>query len=355
MTRKEQLQQEYERKYVNGGFSAPSAPTSAAGRRDPVKGRWMRKVTGALTLLGLVAVCWVVQPWTFLRCKGNGSIGLLGEGEPVSPDAPAVPVEVADAVIEKLVDAHKDYFVPSDAEIAQLYENVHRSTHVQNNAHYREVIDATTFIYSNNYAVVNAFSSWRPLDSARPKELSRVIVCYGGAIVFCRLSSLAVAAGLAGDTTAVKRFLDALEPQDTDAVNFDSVKRLVKKSALAKALASEQIRKKAKSVAAGMVIGILAHEAGHQALGHNDKERRDDNMEISRNQEREADSFASSVISSSPFGEYIFAGTLLWYYALASQESNAKERTHPLSKERFENLVRANPEKAAAMGIVLKN
>jgi hypothetical protein len=30
------------------------------------------------------------------------------------------------------------------------------------------------------------------------------------------------------------------------------------------------------------------------------------------------------------------------------------ERKHPLWKERFENIVRANSEKAAAMGIVLK-
>ena len=79
------------------------------------------------------------------------------------------------------------------------------------------------------------------------------------------------------------------------------------------------------------------------------------NIEIDRNEEREADSFASSVISASPFGEYIFAGTLFWHYAMAMQSDTDSDlaSNHPLSRERFENFVRSNSEKAAAMGITL--
>lgn len=351
MNRKEQLEREFAQKRMAGGFDGPGAP-DLGGRREPVRGRWKGKVTGLLILLALGAACWLLKPWTLLDDRGQ--IAVSGPVGPTPAERTMEPVTVPAETVAKLVDAHLDFFLPSKAEIDQLYENVHRSTHVQNNSHYREVIDSAKFIYSNTCAVVNAFAAWRALDSTRPKELTRVIVFYGGAAVFCRLSSLAVAARQAGDKTAVKRFLTALKPRDTDLTNFDTVKRVIADASLAGALDSEQVRKKAKSVAAGMVIGILAHEAGHQALGHNDKERRDDNLEVSRNQEREADSFASSVIASSPFGEYIFAGTLLWYYALASQEANSQERTHPLSKERFENLVRANPDKAAEMGIAIK-
>ncbi len=62
------------------------------------------------------------------------------------------------------------------------------------------------------------------------------------------------------------------------------------------------------------------------------------------------------MISASPFGEYVFAGTLLWHYALAVQADGESDlaSTHPLSKERFKNFVRQNAEKAAAMGIKLE-
>ena len=51
----------------------------------------------------------------------------------------------------------------------------------------------------------------------------------------------------------------------------------------------------------------------------------------------------------------MFAGTLFWSYALAKQSDDISGagNSHPLWKERFENFVRANSEKAAAMGIVL--
>ena len=134
----------------------------------------------------------------------------------------------------------------------------------------------------------------------------------------------------------------------------EAVVRIANAAGLGAALATDATRTKAKSVSAGMILGILAHESGHQSLGHVLNTGRSENLEISRNQEREADLFASSVISASPFGEYMFAGTLFWYYALATQEGGKQENTHPLSKERFENLVRSNPEKAAAMGVSLK-
>ena len=121
-------------------------------------------------------------------------------------------------------------------------------------------------------------------------------------------------------------------------------------------MADKQIRLKAISYSSGTIVSVLAHESGHHALGHLLSFSEKTNLEIDRNQEREADSFASSVISASPFGEYIFAGTLFWHYAVAVQADGASDEgsNHPLSRERFENFVRANAEKAAALGITLK-
>lgn len=359
MTRKEQLDQEYRAKRMAGGFDAPTAAETAASRRGPVKRSWKGAIIFSLLVIGgLAAVCWRTQ---FLegittsqkhvteRVVATDRPAAMGATALTSPAAPASEEEVA-----KTVKSHLGFFLPTKAELDQLYEYVAKSPHVQENTQYREIVDSVVFSYSNNCAIVNAFAAWRKLDPKNSEKISRVIVFYGGAAVFCRLSALSVAAGLAGDKDAVKRFIGALGARDCDLVNFDGVRRIVREARLEQALANDQVREKAKSVAAGMIIGILAHEAGHQALGHCDNVARDRNQEVSRNQERQADSFQHCVISASPFGEYVFAGSLLWHYALASQEEGEQESTHPLSKERLENLVRANPEKAAEMGIVLK-
>ena len=129
---------------------------------------------------------------------------------------------------------------------------------------------------------------------------------------------------------------------------------VIERNSLVTALADPAIRQKAVSYSSGMLISVMAHETGHLVLGHllSDGGTKP-NLEISRNHEREADSFASSVISASPFGEYIFAGTLFMHYALVVQSDDDTDarRSHPLSKERFFNFVRANPDKASAMGV----
>ena len=131
----------------------------------------------------------------------------------------------------------------------------------------------------------------------------------------------------------------------------------MKKHGLYTALDRDEIRMKANGISAGMILTILAHEMGHIVLGHV-AHTSGIGLEISRNQEREADSFASSVISASPFGEYMFVGMLFWHYALMLLEGaqpaagdDGESQTHPCSRERYENLVKANPSKAAVFGL----
>ena len=111
------------------------------------------------------------------------------------------------------------------------------------------------------------------------------------------------------------------------------------------------LARKVKSFAAGLLTGILAHELGHLSLGHCYGRRV--NLEVSRNQEREADSFASSVISSSPFGDYLIFGTILWelVWVWVEKAIGREATTHPLSSERLGDLIRANPSIAADLGL----
>ena len=80
------------------------------------------------------------------------------------------------------------------------------------------------------------------------------------------------------------------------------------------------------------------------------------NLEISRNQEREADSFASSVISSSPFGDYLVFGTILWeaVWVWVERATGQIASTHPLASERLADLIRANPSVASEIGLSLE-
>ena len=113
----------------------------------------------------------------------------------------------------------------------------------------------------------------------------------------------------------------------------------------------EEWKTKTVELACGTVVGVLAHEFGHLALGHCCGSVLND--EISRNHEREADSFASSVVSASEYRESLGLGTIIWELAMAVFESihGVEATTHPHSIERLLNFIRANPSTAEAIGM----
>ncbi|MFG0253083.1 MAG: M48 family metalloprotease, partial [Phycisphaerales bacterium JB038] len=96
----------------------------------------------------------------------------------------------------------------------------------------------------------------------------------------------------------------------------------------------------------------IAHEAGHIALGHT-LATGDLPLEVSRNQEREADSFAASVLATSPSQEALFLGQVFTAILLTWQQyawGDTEESTHPLAKERFENILRSHSAALKEMG-----
>ena len=101
-------------------------------------------------------------------------------------------------------------------------------------------------------------------------------------------------------------------------------------------------------------MATIAHECGHIALGHTlDPGYSVIGNGISRDQERQADSFMSSVIATSPFAKQILLGRILSMYVLSQSKPYDGTGTHPGHKERLENLVRAHPDLAASIGITL--
>ena len=306
-----------------------------------------------LLWLGLV-LFFATRGWLSGCRRGSeaSSAPVQSSSSGVAPDGGR---HVQDGVAKVSAEQVKAYLTPSESEVEHLYRMVVTAPFVAENLQYRERLNDIPFVYIATNDIVNASSGRRVVEKDGEKGLAFHTVFFGGAARYARLVGLAAALQDAGHKDMLKKFVAAMPRRFCGICDEESCEKFIVANGLDEALADEKVRLRAMSYSSGTIISVLAHECGHHALGHllgfPDKQ----NLEIDKNQEREADSFASSVISASPFGEFIFAGTLFWHYAVAMQsegDSDAK-RDHPLSRERFENFVRANRDKAAAMGITL--
>lgn len=102
------------------------------------------------------------------------------------------------------------------------------------------------------------------------------------------------------------------------------------------------------------LLETIAHEIGHICLNHCDDQNKIMTYDKSKNRERRADSFASTVINSfyatgaqTAALEAYLKNCFIW----AIVEGDRDGGTHPLAKERFKNAVKANSELAEKLGI----
>ena len=348
MTRMESIRKQYE----NTPQPKQNQPPRGAGHIYPrfCFWRWFWLLFLVTLLIGFFSCKSTILPWCREKLGAGGAPA-------VAPASGSIGIDLGTHQGAKEGDVSSErlspYAIPSEAEMVQLFEYVRNSSHVKENLLYANIMKDCRFFYTADNDTVNAFAGLRKVKE-ESGEIMKIVCVHGGAARFARVAALAVAAGQYGDKGAGARFVKALSSEDCGKMDTAAAVRIVNEAKLGGVLDNAQALAKAKSVSAGLLLGIIAHECGHQSLGHVLKMGDSVNLEIYRNQEREADLFASSVISSSPFGEYILAGTLFWHYALANQRQDAVATTHPLSKERFENFVRANAELAASLGVTLK-
>lgn len=249
------------------------------------------------------------------------------------------------------------YVESTPSEVRQLFEYVRQSAFVQENAQYAAFMKDVAFAFDATNNAVNAVAS-REVDK-KGNEL-RLITCYAGEARFAKTIALAAAAELCGHKGSVAKMMKNLTPMLCVELSSKDAVELVCECGLDRYLLEEAVLAKAKSIAAGSIVGVLAHEIGHQVLGHNYQSGKDlVNNEVRRNFESQADLFASSVMSSSPFGEYVFAGRVFALWVRMRQTDPilrmlpARKLDHPIDRERFVALVLANKEKATALGIAI--
>ncbi len=277
------------------------------------------------------------------RRKGGGSCWKLGQ---LAPQAEA---DLFDFAGRHALDTPV-------AEIQQMAQFVFYSSHVQSNLLYRERAGRTTLHYLPEADTVNAFAT-----DARIPEFDAeppLIGILGGMTRVSRLMAFALAEEVESDKANARQRLKRIIRQvGQKVVEGEGSLALADAEEIFEGLAPSVSPGKARSYNAALNMTVIAHELGHIALGHT-LGSGPACLEISRNQEREADSFAASVAGSSPFGDYIVAGGVFFWVIMAwidAAAGDAAQTTHPHARERLLDYIRANQEQAAAIGFDAEN
>ena len=299
-----------------------------------------REFIGIVLIVALIGLACGILWWAL---RGGGT------SEPESKAGHANVLSMATPHVGESMqpDGIGTYFNPSEEEMRHLWEIIRTSPHITENKLYSAVIANVDFRYLADNDSVNAFAAMHKPDGLGLGQ--KPILCLlGGYVRISRVLALAYAANQSGITNAMPRLV-GIWKKLSDGFSDSTMKTFVEETGLSMVASSPEILVKAKAISSGMILATLAHEAGHHALGHLHGRVDSATREVSRNQEREADSFEASIMSVSPFGEFMLNGDLL-YYAIDAKVGGGGY-THPYSEERFNNLVKANPVLAKAIGL----
>ena len=317
---------------------------------------------GFLLVLGLIGLACGILWWVFWANVKREKERTADQASPASPSnvVAVAKSETAENGVGGSVlvsnpqrgetavpDSIGPYFHPTEAEMRHLWNIVRTSPHVSANKLYAAVTAKVDFKYLPHEDTVNAAAGMY-----QSKELGArkqpVLLLLGGYVRLSRIVALAAAAQEAKQMN-VQPQLEQMWRTINQKFSESEMNAFLESSGLSSVTNDPQIVVRAREISSGMILATLAHEAGHHSLGHLHGGADTSTQEVSRNQEREADSFAASVMSVCPFGKYMLYGNLL-YYAIDAKLGGGG-RSHPYSKERFVNFVRANPVLARTLGL----
>lgn len=246
------------------------------------------------------------------------------------------------------------YLTPTYDELRQMLRIIRESNHISTNPLWANLTKQTRLYYYPEENEVNAFAIG--YDKERDEACPTIIV-QGGAGRFARLVGAVIATERLYPRKDIGRYgilfsklSDFIE--ENGCISLGDTGRILDDCLVPRSVfKDESWLPEAKNISMGVLMGIMAHEIGHLAYGHVYSGSR--TLERTRNQERDADSFACSVGSSEWFAESMFMGQLYFHFALALNESGKDSDTrtnHPFSRERLLNLIRSNRPLAAKCG-----
>ena len=269
-----------------------------------------------------------------------------------------------------VVAGNDDRWCYSDKIMYNMWDMIRSMPYVQDNAQYKSVADKVQFnvLHSSDEPIhfsngdmtgddINAFAyrkdSWL---GTRP-----VIYVCSGAMRYARLMSAAYAQmsfpACFRDMAARWLLLGSC------SISPDFAEKFSNDHGLNKLMKVSRAEEDVDNVALGGLMGVVAHELGHQVYGHcmggNGGEDCETSLEISRHRERDADSFASAITSQSKFKKDMGMGTIIWHLAFVIRDcirvrcnpESIKTFDHPHELERLLDFVNHNESTIKAIGI----
>lgn len=250
-------------------------------------------------------------------------------------------------------DGWANLLAPNPDEAAEAANLVLHSAFIQQNALYRARAQKVRLWAAFGEPSVNAFATDRTIEDATGAKLEGpLVVLLGGMAAALNLVAAAATVAIRERSESLLRFTChdlgrtirdhdcRLEPKEAVQI-FERNLRFRAESQLQQDAA--EFAGMAQALRLSMLMHVFAHELGHLALGHTLGEA--PNSDVKRNQEREADSFASSALSSCPHPQFHFLGEVLskaifvWLHRGMTQSA---QDTHPHARERFHNTFAAN-------------
>jgi hypothetical protein len=255
----------------------------------------------------------------------------------------------------------------SHGETADLFQIAKESPFIVTNSHYGSLlyrtsleIDDVTFY---GRSVPNAFACnddiWLIPDNPEPELTlpsfhegtpAGTIHVHGPCIIMCEylisiasIASVFLCSSIPASNVSKERLCDLgkciMSPGSSEHLQI-----YLQRAAL---LCDDDLYENALRVRHGVVTYVLAHEMGHICLGHVTSYYRPN--EMSRNQEREADSFAQSLLLTMENRAYFFVGSLIFQLICVwnAHGVNHELTTHPDSKDRFHAAFVSNPTAAS--------
>lgn len=243
------------------------------------------------------------------------------------------------------------------AEIEQIFGFVIHSPHITTNSSFKKRAQGISLIYLDNEDIVNAFASDHEIPEY--EAMPPFIGLFKGLCNASKLSSLAAATcSISGNNQLLIDTFMFLGGKISQSGEFsvEHLKEGFSSLGFSKQL-TDEIQRKARSYFSAILLSVISHEIGHICYNHTLGKRT--TLEVSRNQERDADSFASSVISTTPFSDYNCYGSALWWMVLTWVEENApgsigEPTTHPISRERLLRLLSDNESQFKNLNLTVK-
>jgi hypothetical protein len=235
----------------------------------------------------------------------------------------------------------------SQDDIEYIFEMVRRSSYVSQNPDYKNKATRTSIVLDKS-DTVNAYAQTLSAESHRITILS-------GLINACALMAVGIAQfridkdleqlikicnWIGTNASSSGKFSRKLIWEGVERFNYD---------------VNGIVGIEANSYLVGSILSVTGHELGHICLSHTI--RGDWSNEVSRNDERQADLFAHSVVSTTPFASYTVLGTLFTeiIFAWMAKGHTGPATTHPHSTERVYNTINSHEEVLASLGITRDN